>query len=328
MHQGLVNVGNTCSINTLIQCMGHCPTFLDTILNHAIIANKRPNHTFSIYDELKEVFECLWVKNHTIIPRRFINAFYESIGDSYVRGDQFDLTEMWMLLLNNIIEETHLSTHRSVHQDVIEYDNKALVYLQRHAQSSWEKFFNNTNSPLTDILYGIQIQQIKCKDCSKTYHNFEPVAFNYIETTHGTSMIDAFNVLLRTEETNGWCCDKCAHVTGSKLIRFWRLPRIWVIVLQRFNNLTKLIHPIDILDTLCLNSCVEYASADSKYELYAIANHYGSLNGGHYTAICKNKTSSGHEWCEYDDNNVRIVTDIDKVFAQNRNAYVLFYERV
>jgi ubiquitin C-terminal hydrolase len=125
MHQGLVNVGNTCSINTLIQCLGHCPTFLDTILNRSIIATKRPNHEFSIYDELKEVFVYLWVKNHTIIPQRFISAFYESIGDSYVRGDQFDLTEMWMLLLNNIIEETHLSTHRSMHQDVI--DRKSVV---------------------------------------------------------------------------------------------------------------------------------------------------------------------------------------------------------
>ena len=24
------------------------------------------------------------------------------------------------------------------------------------------------------------------------------------------------------------------------------------------------------------------------YDLYAISNHYGSLNGGHYTATCKN----------------------------------------
>jgi len=24
------------------------------------------------------------------------------------------------------------------------------------------------------------------------------------------------------------------------------------------------------------------------YDLYAVSNHYGSLNGGHYTAMCKN----------------------------------------
>lgn len=33
------------------------------------------------------------------------------------------------------------------------------------------------------------------------------------------------------------------------------------------------------------------ASDDSVYELYAVCNHHGSdLQGGHYTAFCKNPT--------------------------------------
>ena len=35
------------------------------------------------------------------------------------------------------------------------------------------------------------------------------------------------------------------------------------------------------------------------YDLYAISNHYGSLNGGHYTAFCKNPIAG--KWYEFDD---------------------------
>ena len=35
----------------------------------------------------------------------------------------------------------------------------------------------------------------------------------------------------------------------------------------------------------------EISGTDSKldYELYAVINHYGTLDGGHYTAMAKNK---------------------------------------
>ena len=35
------------------------------------------------------------------------------------------------------------------------------------------------------------------------------------------------------------------------------------------------------------------------YDLYAVSNHYGSMNGGHYTAYCINPV---HDlWFEFDD---------------------------
>ena len=30
------------------------------------------------------------------------------------------------------------------------------------------------------------------------------------------------------------------------------------------------------------------SQAQVNYDLYAVSNHFGSLNGGHYTASCKN----------------------------------------
>jgi ubiquitin carboxyl-terminal hydrolase 4/11/15 len=38
----------------------------------------------------------------------------------------------------------------------------------------------------------------------------------------------------------------------------------------------------------------------TKYELYAVSNHYGSMGGGHYTAYAKN----GGSWYDYNDSSV------------------------
>jgi ubiquitin carboxyl-terminal hydrolase 4/11/15 len=38
------------------------------------------------------------------------------------------------------------------------------------------------------------------------------------------------------------------------------------------------------------------------YDLYAVSNHYGSLNGGHYTAFCKNAPTD--KWYHFNDSSV------------------------
>ena len=65
------------------------------------------------------------------------------------------------------------------------------------------------------------------------------------------------------------------------------------------------------------------------YDLYAISNHYGSLNGGHYTAFVENPIAK--KWFEFDDTNVSKISaknnleEIEKMIV-SKAAYVLFYK--
>ena len=64
------------------------------------------------------------------------------------------------------------------------------------------------------------------------------------------------------------------------------------------------------------------------YDLYAISNHYGSLNGGHYTAFCQNPIAQ--KWFEFDDTHVTKVSpknNLDEIERSvvGKAAYVLFY---
>jgi ubiquitin carboxyl-terminal hydrolase 4/11/15 len=43
------------------------------------------------------------------------------------------------------------------------------------------------------------------------------------------------------------------------------------------------------------------------YDLYAVSNHFGSLNGGHYTATCLNEATG--QWYYFNDGSVSQVDD-------------------
>ena len=65
-------------------------------------------------------------------------------------------------------------------------------------------------------------------------------------------------------------------------------------------------------------------SANGKkiiYDLYAVSNHFGGLDGGHYTAYCKNPVNQ--KWYNFDDSDVSSLRSSE---TNTKAAYVLFYK--
>ena len=98
-----------------------------------------------------------------------------------------------------------------------------------------------------------------------------------------------------------------------------------IIQIKRFNHSnkinTKVNFPLTDLDLS--NYIISKDNQKIKYDLFAVANHYGSLHYGHYTALCKN--SIKNRWFEYNDSVITEINDVSKIISQN--AYVLFYRQ-
>ncbi|KAK4785877.1 hypothetical protein SAY86_002566 [Trapa natans] len=137
-----------------------------------------------------------------------------------------------------------------------------------------------------------------------------------------------------TEEPLGpedmWYCPRCKeHRQASKKLDLWRLPEILIIHLKRFsyshfskNKLETFVDfPIDDLDVSAYRAS-RNIHGSSRYTLYAISNHYGSLGGGHYTAFVHH---GADQWYDFDDSHVHPIS-LDKI--KTSAAYVLFYRRV
>jgi len=59
------------------------------------------------------------------------------------------------------------------------------------------------------------------------------------------------------------------------------------------------------------------------YDLYAVCNHIGSMNSGHYTAFCCNPSNGC--WYAYNDNQVDLIAENTHLIT--KEAYMLFYIR-
>lgn len=70
--------------------------------------------------------------------------------------------------------------------------------------------------------------------------------------------------------------------------------------------------------------------SSTRFSLYGISNHSGSLHGGHYTAYCKHPGGGGNSflshrpWFLYND---RAVSNASKSGVISYEAYCLFFER-
>ncbi len=62
-------------------------------------------------------------------------------------------------------------------------------------------------------------------------------------------------------------------------------------------------------------------SNESNYSLYGVVNHYGTLEGGHYTAFSRSKNTK-NQWHRFDDQEI---TQISTADVKTQAAYVLFY---
>uniref|UniRef100_A0A1I7YQ44 ubiquitinyl hydrolase 1 n=1 Tax=Steinernema glaseri TaxID=37863 RepID=A0A1I7YQ44_9BILA len=142
-----------------------------------------------------------------------------------------------------------------------------------------------------------------------------------------------FDLFTREEklgEDNLSSCSQCKEKRQcSKKLDLWKLPDTLIVHLKRFqytssNTCEKLNYPVkfpvrgfDLTDRVLEKSGKEYV-----YDLIAISDHSGGLEGGHYTAVGLNNG----KWYKFDDSSASELGDLPDEMP-SRGAYMLFYQR-
>ena len=62
-----------------------------------------------------------------------------------------------------------------------------------------------------------------------------------------------------------------------------------------------------------------------NYDLFAVSNHYGELEFGHYNANCLNYMDN--QWYNFNDRKVEIIEGNNPELIVTKDAYVLFYRQ-
>lgn len=343
---GLKNIGATCYINTLIQCLASSPYFIRFILSNDFkdrLENNKNNEDNKIYliNELKDIINSLCIQGNSLIPIRFLKTLKLKF-DFIDINQQNDLHEILLLILNKLNEEIKVSNPEKyfnsklitmkINENINDYTKMQLLCYKK-----WYELHKNEYSELTELFYGQSISQIICGNCSHIHHNHEsynalnlelPTKVNEKQTT----LYDCINMHTTTEtiEKGEWKCDKCNEKEESqKIIKYWNFPSNLIICLKRFyydekiGRMTKNNLNIDIPFELDLKDYPLFNNSNTKYKLNAIGLHLGNIYGGHYAAVVRKNPDSDEEWLMIDDLSINTIKKKD--LNAGHLGYVLFY---
>ena len=329
---GLVNLGNTCYINSCLQALSHCYELSEYLNNNfendfETKLNNIPGSILII--EWNKLRKLMWSQNCTVAPHGFLKATHHVATvlkrDLFTGFAQNDIHEFLLFLIDSFHDSIKREVEINIKGKVINNKDKLAVECYKMIK----KMYSNNYSELLDLFYGIQVTKITSISndvISATQEPFCVVSLPLINNKKETTLIECFKLYCENEFLSGenayYNENKKEKENVYKSTIFWNLPNILIIDLKRYDNFLRKINthvdiPIDNLDLR--NFVCGYDNNKYIYNLFAVCNHHGNCNGGHYTSCIKN---ANNKWYLYNDSVIQEIKQ-DKVISQS--AYTLFY---
>lgn len=348
---GLQNIGNTCFMNSALQCLSNTRGLTQYFLSGHYLNDLNIDNPLGMKGEVAWEYAALvaaiWGKTSgSIVPRPFKRTL-SRFAPQFEGMRQHDSQELLAFLLDGLHEDLNRVKVKP-YKEQNENDNKPDELV---ASETWEYHLSRNNSIIVDLFHGLYRSRLSCPDrsCNHISVTFDP--FMYLSLPLGAESVtggrrlgksalssialtDALTMFTSEEQLGSrdeWLCPKCkTQQQAHKKIELWKLPQILVLHLKRFQHGKYRRSKLDVnvkfpskdLDlTPFLSPSSPESSMNPRYNLFGVSNHMGGLGGGHYTASARNWKSG--EWFMYNDSNVTPCNSVDET-----NAYVLFYERV
>jgi ubiquitin carboxyl-terminal hydrolase 8 len=326
---GLVNIGNTCYLNSCLQLLSHTyelNNFLDS--NNRQLNNCKES---KIYIEWNNLRRMMWSENCTIAPYGFVKAIQDMAkSKGYEMFTGFAQNDVFEFLLF-IVDCLHESMKREVDMKINGSVKNSKDILAKKCYEMMKNMYKEEYSEILNIFYGISVTQIK-NYLTSDILSISPEPFSILSLSipkkNNCTIEDCFDEYTNNEyliEDNQWYNDtKKEKQDAIKNIVFWSLPNVLIIELKRYNNNQQKIHTLVTtpLTNLDLSKYISgYNSENFIYDLFGTGNHSGNVYGGHYTANIKNANG---KWYSFNDT---LINEISEEKVITAHTYCLFYRK-
>ncbi|CCM00658.1 uncharacterized protein FIBRA_02696 [Fibroporia radiculosa] len=300
---GLYNTGNTCFLNSALQCLLHTPPLLHVLIAHS------------------KVDPCQVRKGAYCMACGLRSVMF----DSHQKHRQFSPSQ---ITSNMHVIAKHMRRGRQ--EDSHEFLRYAIDALQKACLAGYPPKLDPKLAETTWVhkIFGGRLRsRVTCLDCGHNSDTFDSVLDLSIDILGSSGLKEALRKFTAVDHLKGadkYKCEKCKKaVTADKQFTVHDAPLVLTIHLKRFSPIGgKIGQPVKYDERLSLQSVMSSGQHGPSYVLYAVISHAGGgPNSGHYYAHVK---GSNGQWYEMNDDSV---TRHPGAPTGMKNAYILFYIR-
>ena len=283
---GLRNPSNWCYLNSAVQCLANSESIVKMVLDNQenIIGRSK----WTLLNELRFLITVLRSGDYRYVTPIDLKKKIEAMQKTFTGDGQHDAHEVLTTILDGI--KTEIGMERP--NEKVEFE-------------------------------GVHKSTIRCEYCQKS-HNLKDEPFNSLHIDivkkEAPTVEEGINNLAKKERIQDYRCDNCDKLGVATKSNSLTLPDTLIVQIKRFK---KDKYGISNKDHARVNFSLEMNTNGKRYELYAVIEHMGQNNGGHYKAYCKENINK--QWYQYNDSTV-ICVDVERI--PFKNAYILFYKRV